>query len=187
MRERKRKKTKTKTKGKKTHHSLSSSSSSLLKTPPTTTTTTIKPKGVINTTSVGRSPHEASWTPSGEEVWVAVRGEDFVEILDGRPPFASLNQKFRVPPGPGMVAFSPDGSLAFVCSSFTPETVVIDAKTKETVASIEQNSTFCPNLAVTPDGTQLWLTLKDSGRTQVVEAREPFRTLAVIETGEREF
>ena len=131
---------------------------------------------------MGRSPHEASWSPSGEEVWVAVRGESFVQILSGRAPFGPLGS-VPVPDGPGMVAFSPDGRLAFVCSSFAPETVVVDAATKKVVASIEQASAFCPNLAVTPDGRQLWLTLKDSGRTQVVEAREPFRTIAVLDTG----
>lgn len=122
--------------------------SRLKKKIPTTTT------GVLNITSVGRSPHEASWSPSGDEVWVAIRGENFVEVLNGRPPFEAVS-KVKVPEGPGMVAFSPDGNLAFVCSSFTPETVVVDAATKEIVATIKQNSTFCPNLAVTPDGEQV--------------------------------
>ena len=87
-------------------------------------------------------------------MWVAIRGENVVQVLTGGQPFAPLGT-IDVPEGPGMVAFSPDGKLAFVCSSFTPETVVIDAATKEVVASIKQESVFCPNLAVTPDGEQV--------------------------------
>ena len=38
---------------------------------------------VKHTTYVGRSPHEAFFTPDGKEVWVTVRGEDYVAVLDG--------------------------------------------------------------------------------------------------------
>src|ERR1043166_7694329 len=37
---------------------------------------------VKHTTYVGRSPHEAFFTPDGSEVWVTVRGEDYVSVLD---------------------------------------------------------------------------------------------------------
>src|SRR5438093_11017850 len=33
---------------------------------------------VMHTTYVGRSPHEAFFTPDGKEVWVSVRGENYV-------------------------------------------------------------------------------------------------------------
>ncbi len=39
---------------------------------------------VRHTTYVGRSPHEAFFTPDGKEVWVTVRGEDYVAVLDGQ-------------------------------------------------------------------------------------------------------
>src|SRR6476661_2928976 len=38
---------------------------------------------VKHITYVGRSPHEAFFTPNGKEVWVTVRGEDYVAVLDG--------------------------------------------------------------------------------------------------------
>ena len=38
---------------------------------------------VKHTTYVGRSPHEAFFTPDGKEVWVTVRGENYVAVLDG--------------------------------------------------------------------------------------------------------
>ncbi len=38
---------------------------------------------IKHVTYVGRSPHEAFFTPDGKEVWVTVRGEDYVAVLDG--------------------------------------------------------------------------------------------------------
>ena len=130
---------------------------------------------------VGRSPHEAFFTPDGKEVWVTVRGEDYVAVLDG----ATYQEKLRikVPNGPGMQIFSPDGTYGYVCSSFTPETVVITVADHKIVGRLQQASPFCPNIAATPDGKQVWFTLKDSGKTQVFDARPPFSILKVLDTG----
>jgi hypothetical protein len=45
------------------------------------------------------------------------------KLLDG----TTYEEKAQiiVPSGPGMTIFSPDGKYGYVCSSFTPETVVI--------------------------------------------------------------
>src|SRR5271169_674202 len=42
-------------------------------------TSTNKVKGTIY---VGRSPHEAFFTPDGRELWVTVRGEDYISVID---------------------------------------------------------------------------------------------------------
>src|SRR6267142_2274136 len=42
-------------------------------------TATNKVKGVVY---IGRSPHEAFFTPNGKEVWAVVRGEDYVSVID---------------------------------------------------------------------------------------------------------
>ena len=136
---------------------------------------------VKHVTYVGRSPHEAFFTPDGGEVWVTVRGEDYVAVLDGR----TFEEKTRiqVPNGPGMQIFSPDGKYGYVCSSFTPETVVISVADHRIVGHVKQDSPFCPNIAATPDGRQVWLTLKDVGKTMVFDARPPFTVLKSIDTG----
>jgi YVTN family beta-propeller protein len=136
---------------------------------------------VKHTTYVGRSPHEAFFTPDGKEVWVTVRGEDYVAVLDGQ----SFEEKSRikVPAGPGMQIFSPDGKYGYVCSSFNPETVVITVADHQIVGRVKQDSPFCPNIAATPDGKQVWLTLKDVGRTMVFDAQPPFSVLKSIDTG----
>ena len=136
---------------------------------------------VKHTTYIGRSPHEAFYTQDGREVWVTVRGEDYVSVLDART-FEEV-ARVKTPNGPGMTIFSPDGSYAYVCSSFTPLLVVFDVPTRKEVGRVAQPSPFCPNLAATPDGTQVWYTLKDTGKTVVIDARPPFRQLRVMDTG----
>jgi len=136
---------------------------------------------VKHITYVGRSPHEAFYTPDGREVWVTVRGEDYVSVLDA----ATFQEKLRitVPNGPGMQIFSPDGKFGYVCSSFTPETVVVSVADHRIVGHVKQLSPFCPNIAATPDGRQVWLTLKDVGKVQVFDAQPPFGLLKTLDTG----
>jgi YVTN family beta-propeller protein len=136
---------------------------------------------VKHTTYLGRSPHEAFYTPDGKELWVTVRGEDYVAVLDAQ----SFEEKSRikVPGGPGMQIFSPDGKYGYVCSSFNPETVIITVADHQIVGHVMQESPFCPNIAATPDGRQVWLTLKDTGRVMVFDAQPPFAVLKTLDTG----
>ncbi|HTO08700.1 MAG TPA: YncE family protein, partial [Myxococcota bacterium] len=120
-------------------------------------------------------------SPDGKEVWVTVRGESYVSVIDA----ATYEEKLRVPTpnGPGMPAFSPDGKYGYVCSSFTPKTIVVSVADHQEVGRVEQASPFCPNLAATPDGAQVWFTLKDTGKVQVFDAKPPFAVRKTIDTG----
>jgi YVTN family beta-propeller protein len=73
--------------------------------------------------------------------------------------------------------------LGYVCSSFTPELDVITVADHAIVARVKQDSPFCPNIAATPDGKQVWFTLKDTGRTEVFNARPPFEIIKSFYTG----
>jgi YVTN family beta-propeller protein len=136
---------------------------------------------IKHVTYVGRAPHEAFFTPDGREVWVTVRGEDYVAVLDG----GTYEEKTRIklPNGPGMQIFSPDGKYGYVCSSFNPEIDVITVADHQIVGRVQQASPFCPNIAATPDGAQIWFTLKDTGKTQVFAAQPPFNLLKTLDTG----
>jgi YVTN family beta-propeller protein len=136
---------------------------------------------VKHVTYVGRSPHEAFFTPDGGEVWVTVRGENYVAVLDAK----TFDEKTRIvtPNGPGMQIFSPDGKYGYICSSFTPETDVVELASHRIVAKVKQESPFCPNIAASPDGKQVWFTLKDVGKTQVFDAQPPFNLIRTIDTG----
>ncbi len=141
-------------------------------------TATNKVKGTIY---VGRSPHEAFFTPDGRELWVTVRGEDYVSVID--PAQMQEIRRIKLANGPGMTMFGPDGRYGFVCSSFTTELAVVDATSHQIVSRLPQASPFCPNIAVTPENDEVWITLKDVGRVQVFSAHPPFEQKALIDTG----
>jgi YVTN family beta-propeller protein len=141
-----------------------------------TETNTVKHK-----TYVGRAPHEAFFTPDGKELWVTVRGEDYVSVIDAH----TYQEKTRIktPAGPGMQIFSPDGKYGYICSSFNPETVVVSVASHKIVGHVEQASPFCPNIAASPDGKQIWFTLKDVGKAQVFDATPPFKLIKTLDIG----
>ncbi|MBP1845565.1 YVTN family beta-propeller protein [Rhizobium petrolearium] len=141
-----------------------------------TTTNAVK-----HTTYVGRSPHEAFYTPDGKEVWVTVRGEDYISVIDA----STFEEKTRikVAPGPGMQIFSPDGKYGYICSSFNPDVSVVTVADHQIVGHVKQESPFCPNIAASADGKQVWFTLKDIGKTQVFNAEAPFDLIKTIDTG----
>ena len=98
---------------------------------------------VKHMTYVGRSPHEAFFTPDGKEVWVTVRGENYVSVLDG----TDLSRKRRgssFPNGPGMQIFSPDGKYGYVCSSFIPETDVVSVADHRSSARCSRRARSVP-------------------------------------------
>src|SRR5215470_10377791 len=124
------------------------------------------------TVYVGRSPHEAFFTPDGSELWVTVRGENYVSIID--PVQMKETRRIEMANGPGMTSFGPDGRYGFVCSSFTPELTVIDVASHQIIKRLTQASPFCPNIAVSPENDEVWITLKDAGKVQVYSAKPPF-------------
>jgi YVTN family beta-propeller protein len=141
-----------------------------------TATNTVK-----HTTYVGRSPHEAFFTPNGQSIWVTVRGEDYVSVIDAHT--FEETSRVKTPGGPGMTIFSPDGKYAYVCSSFNPTTVVFDVATQKQIGQVAQPSPFCPNIAASPDGQQVWFTLKDVGKAVAFSAKPPFTVLKTLDTG----
>jgi YVTN family beta-propeller protein len=141
-------------------------------------TATNRVKGVIY---VGRSPHEAFFTPSGRELWVTVRGENYVSVINAGQ--MKETRRIEMANGPGMTMFGPDGKYAFVCSSFTPQLAVIDVASHKIIKRIPQVSPFSPNIAVTPENDEVWITLKDVGKVQIYSAKPPFEQKAVLDTG----
>jgi YVTN family beta-propeller protein len=136
---------------------------------------------VLGVVYVGRSPHEGFFTPDGRELWVTIRGEDYISVID--PVQMKEVRKVRTANGPGMVLFRPDGRYAFVPSSFTPELDVVDTHTYQVIARVPQASPFSPNLAVSHDGREVWFTLKDSGKTQIMSGEAPFQILDTLDCG----
>ncbi len=140
-------------------------------------TATNKVKG---TTYVGRSPHEGFFSADGKEVWVVVRGEDYISVID--PVSFKETRRIQTDLGPGMVQFHPDGKLAFVVSSFTPLVDVIDVKTHEVIKRIKVVSPFSPFLQFTPDFSEVWMTHKDVGKVTRISTKN-LEVTGVFDTG----
>jgi len=111
---------------------------------------------------------------------VTVRGENYVSVLDGE----TYEEKSRIitPSGPGMTIFSPDGPTD---TSAHPS--IGDGRNHrrqpQDHCEGRPTSPFCPNIAASPDGEQVWFTLKDTGRAVAFQARPPFAVLKVLDTG----
>jgi YVTN family beta-propeller protein len=129
---------------------------------------------------IGRSPHEGFFTTDGKEVWVVVRGENYLSIID--PNTFRETGRIETAPGPGMVLFHPNGKLAFVVSSFTPEVDVIDVASRKIVKRIPVVSPFSPFLQFSPDARELWMTHKDVGKVTRIDT-EKLEVKGVLDTG----
>src|SRR5688500_5560956 len=130
---------------------------------------------------LGRAVHDGFISPDGRELWVAVRGLDYVSVVDLQQGVETR----RIPTalGPSQVIFSPDGRFAYVNHARAAELVAIDVATYQVVKRLTNLvSPFSPNLMVSPDGAEIWLTHKDLGKVTVVDARR-FQVRAVLDTG----
>jgi len=51
------------------------------------------------------------------------------------------------------------------------------------VGRVDPGEPFCPNIAATPDASQVWFTLKDVGKTQVFRRPATVKLLKTLDTG----
>ncbi len=78
--------------------------------------------------------------------WPGGLGQRARRGLYRRPRWHDLqgDRAHSVPNGPGMTIFSPDGKYGYVCSSFSPETLVIDTASKQIVGRVKQKVPSAP-------------------------------------------
>lgn len=135
---------------------------------------------------VGREPHEPTFTRDGRELWVTVRGEDRIAIMDLQATTAL--RYLETVNGPAQVWFSADGSLAFVASQkvarldifrrgATPQRLVTLDLTNE------DKPGFTPFLKTSPDGRELWLSHKLADSLSVRSTSDPFGRLDLVPLG----
>jgi DNA-binding beta-propeller fold protein YncE len=91
-------------------------------------------------------------------------------------------KRVTVADGPGMVSFTPDGKLAYVCSSFTPEVDIVNTRSYEIIKRIPVVSPFSPNIFASPKGEWIALTHKDVGKVTVLNTTN-MSVHKVINTG----
>jgi YVTN family beta-propeller protein len=150
--------------------------------------------GVSGYAPVGREPHLATVRPGGQEAWVAVRGEHYVDVLrldrgllmSPDPTLAPPDRLPRSTPpvdtalGPSMVSFTANGRFAFVAAGKQAVVEKFDATTRQPVAHQALSSPFTPFGLVAPSwlhdpadeqGSQeLYLVHKGIGRISILDA-----------------
>jgi YVTN family beta-propeller protein len=163
---------------------------------------TTNPDRLASGVFVGREPHEATFSPDGREIWVTLRGEDRIAILDTEAaleqsrgePVRAVRQFVPTINGPAIVWFSKDGRLAFVSSQKTSQLDLVavhrgadgrshPVRTATLDLSTQDPPAFTPFIKVSPDGGELWCSHKLADRLSVVDTGEPHRVLDTIDLG----
>ena len=163
---------------------------------PTTNTERIS-SGVL----VGREPHEPTFTRNGKELWIAVRGEDRIAVIDvdvavkesaGEP---SLRRYYPTLNGPSQVWFSAEGTLAFIASQKTSQVEVWTLKADSAGRSEVQHRvmldltaqdrfSFTPFLKTSPDGREVWLSHKLADQVSALSTQDPYRVADTVPLGQ---
>jgi YVTN family beta-propeller protein len=152
---------------------------------------------------LGREPHEPTFTRNGKELWVTVRGEDRIAILDveaarresAGEEVPAQRRSFKTINGPAQVWFSKNGSLAFVASQKVSMLDVVatnfDAEGRsrpERLLTIDINAqdprAFTPFLKTSPDGMEVWLSHKISDAVSAWVVARPPRVLDRVDLGQ---
>lgn len=160
------------------------------------------PERLTSGIMVGREPHEPTFTRNGKELWVTVRGENRIAIVDVaaakkesqgvsaravRQHYASLN-------GPAQVWFSVDGGLAFVISQKTSQLEVVETNfgrdgysrpKRRAMLEIKGQDPFgfTPFEKTTPDGKEIWLSHKLADSVSAWSVRADPQPLDTVSLG----
>lgn len=141
---------------------------------------TTVPERISTGILVGREPHEPTFTRNGRELWVALRGEDRIAVLDvegalrqlrGEGTARAIRMYVGTVPGPAQVWFNRGGTLAFVASQKVPRVDVFELGTGvDGFSTLQQRMTlditeqdrpgFTPFLKTSPDGAEVWFSHK---------------------------
>ena len=151
---------------------------------------------------VGREPHEPTFTRNGRELWVTLRGENRIAILDVAHAVSHLQggeasaiRRFLPTlEGPAQVWFNRDGTLAFVASQKVSRVDVFavnaDAagysrpeRMKTLDISAQDKPGFTPFMKTTPDGAEVWFSHKLADALSCRSTREGFEMLDTVPLG----
>ena len=151
---------------------------------------------------VGREPHEPTFTRNGKELWVTLRGEDRIAILDveralrqaGGTESGALLRFVGTLNGPAQVWFDKAGRIAFVASQKISRVDVFrinpDANgysRPEQLVTLDiggqDKPGFTPFLKTSPDGKEVWFSHKLADTVSARSCAEPFGLLDAVPLG----
>lgn len=151
---------------------------------------------------VGREPHEPTFSRNGKELWVTIRGESRIAILDvaaaikesGGAGAGAVRRYVDCLNGPAQVWFSADGHLAFVASQKLPQLEVLETgfgadgvsrPKRRALIDLEAQDPFgfTPFQKTTPDAKELWLSHKLADSLSAWSAEPEPRLLDAVPLG----
>lgn len=160
------------------------------------------PERISSGILVGREPHEPTFTRDGKELWVAVRGEDRIAILDvelaikesSGEKIRSVIKYIETVNGPSQVWFSANGRIAFVASQKVSKIDIFNVNkdtrgysNPERITTIDITEQdrfgFMPFLKTSLDGREVWFSHKLADAVSVRSTEKPFEILDYIVLG----
>ena len=163
---------------------------------------TTNPERLSSGILLGREPHEPTFSRNGKELWVTLRGENRIAILDvdralrqlRGSDVSSVRQFLPTLNGPAQVWFNREGSLAFVASQKVAKVDVFrvnlgadghsQPKRLTTLDISEQDKLgFTPFMKTTPDGNEVWFSHKLADTLSCRSTREGFDLLDSVSLG----
>ncbi len=151
---------------------------------------------------LGREPHEPTFTRNGKELWVTLRGEDRIAILDveramkqaGGVDAGAVLRYLPTINGPAQVWFDARGETAFVASQKVSSIDVFRVNADASGYSrperlitldiaAQDKPGFTPFLKTSPDGGEVWLSHKLADAVSARSTRQPFDLLDTVSLG----
>jgi YVTN family beta-propeller protein len=164
----------------------------------------INPERLSSGILVGREPHEPTFTRDGKELWVTVRGENRIAIIDverarkeaSGTPSGALRAYLNTVNGPAQVWFSTDGKLAFVVSQKEAKVDIFEVNAdgqgrsrpkRKTTLDIKAQDPFgfTPFQKTTPDGAELWFSHKLADSVSAWDTRGRHNLLDHVRLGDK--
>ena len=163
---------------------------------------TTNPERLSSGILIGREPHEPTFTRNGRELWVTLRGEDRVVILDveravkqmGGTDASAVLRYVPTINGPAQVWFNSNGTTAFVASQkvakvdvfrVNPDAAGNSRPERITTLdiSVQDKPAFTPFLKTSPDGGEVWFSHKLADALSCRSTRESFELQDTVSLG----
>ena len=163
---------------------------------------TTNPERLSSGILLGREPHEPTFTRNGKELWVTLRGEDRIAILDvermtkqlGGADVNAVLRHVSTINGPAQAWFNAKGTIAFVASQKVAKVDVFRVNADaagysrpERIATLDVSAqdkpAFTPFLKTTPDGSEVWFSHKLADAVSCRSTREAFDALDTVPLG----
>ena len=165
---------------------------------------TTNPERLSSGILVGREPHEPTFTRNGKELWVTLRGEDRIAILDvaraqkqvGGTDAGAILRYIPTINGPAQVWFNAQGTIAFVASQKVAKVDVFRVNASATGhsrpvrittldISAQDKPAFTPFLKTSPDGSEVWFSHKLADAVSCRSTSGSFDLLDSVSLGDK--